>query len=242
MDEQAPTTPTPDPHRDEPLPPEQEGTRPGTDPAVRPEQDEPNGPLAGLVSAGAASVKEEAAEVAGDSDAEAEALLAQMGVEDEGIASGQLLGLVAAVLVGVAALALVLIFLFYIPYRTQVGDREAGEARATDQEILRTEATAKIGNYSRTDSTYGLPIARAMGLVAAQYGAADSVGRAESRAEWNERGVTRGMYTAVQDTPQQGEIPPRTLPPGDGDEQVGVDDDVDTIEAIAPDAASETIE
>ena len=33
-----------------------------------------------------------------------------------------------------------------------------------------------------------------------------------------------------------------TLPAGDGDEEVGVDENVDTIEAIAPDAASDTIE
>ena len=231
MADQAPKTPASD------EPPGQT-----VDETARPAETEPNGPLAGLMAAGAEDVKAEASDVTGDSDAEAEALLAQMGVEDEGIASGQLLGLVAAVLVGVAALAVVLIFLFYIPYRTEVGDREAGEARATDQEILRTEAVAKIGNYSRTDSTYGLPISRAMGLIAARYGAADSVGQSTSRAEWNERGVTRGMGSAVQDTPQQGEIARRVLPAGDGDEEVGVDENVDTIEAIAPDAASDTIE
>ena len=121
----------PNPHRNEPIPEAEEGMRPGVDPSVRPQQDEPLGPLEGLVSASAASVREESAEVVGSDDAEAESLLEQMGVEEENIASGQLLGLVAATLVTIAALAVVLIYLFYVPFLSQVSAEADGSAPTT---------------------------------------------------------------------------------------------------------------
>ncbi len=256
MDDQAPKTPAPDgppaskverpqrpedlvpdPHRTEPVPASQEGERPGTDDAIRPEQDEPGGPLAGLIGASAAQVQEEASEVVGDDDPEAEALLAQMGVEEENIESGQLLGLVASTLVAVVALATILIYLFYIPYRTQVGERADGQATNYEQEDLRTEAVAKLGQYTRADSAYGLPIGRAMGLVAAQYGGAGAaVGMPTTRQEWNELPVMLGMGEAVQETPDQGQVGgPRFPFPSDGVEEVGVDRDVDTVERIEND-------
>ncbi len=140
MDDQTPTTPDPDrtppvavpnPHSGKPVPTPQEGMRPeaAQNPAVRPEQDEPGGPLGGLVGASATQAAAEAVPGAstptealpGDPGA---ALLEQMGVEEEGIESGQLLGLVAGVVAGIIALGVGLIFLFYLPYRAQVGERQ----------------------------------------------------------------------------------------------------------------------
>ena len=247
MSDQAPTTPpggdrpdqedpVPNPHDTEPVPAPQEGTRPGADQTVRPEQDEPNGPVAGLVSSASAEVSEEAADVTGDRDPEAEALLARMGVEEEGIEGGQLLGLVAATLASVAALAIILIFLFYIPFRTQVGERAEGQAANYEQQDLRAEAIAKLDQYTRSDSTYGLPIARAMGLVAVDYGSADGAGLPSRRQQWNTLALDRGPGRAVQGTPQRGALSGSALPAGDGEEQVGVDEDVDTVELIENDA------
>ena len=228
----------PAPHAGEPLPPAEEGMRPGVDPAVRPAQDEPLGPAAGLVTASMAQADEEASEVVGADDPEAEALLAQMGVEEENIESGQLLGLVAATLTAVAALAVILIYLFYVPYRTQVGVNADARASNYEQQNLRTEATAKLDQYSRTDSTYGVPVAQAMGLVAARYGSADAAGLPSTRQEWNMLAVVRGPGQAVQQTAA---TPRQTLPadamPADGDEEVGVDDDVDTVEVVDDDDA-----
>lgn len=229
--------PTPDPHRTEPAPPPEEGMRPGADPAVRPEQDEPIGPVEGLVTAAGAKVEEEAAGVAGGGDdPEAEALLARMGVEEEGIESGQLLGLVAATLAAVAALAVILIYLFYVPYRTQVGERAEGQATNYEVQDLEAEATAKLDQYTRTDSTYGLPILRAMALVSAEYGGGEAAGLPSTRQAWNELGVVRGAGRAVQATPDEGLDATRYAgPPADGVEEVGVDEDVDTVELIEND-------
>ncbi len=247
MSDQAPTTPpagdrpqraedpVPNPHETEPVPPAQEGTRPGADATVRPEQDEPNGPVAGLVTAAGAEVSEEAAEVSGDRDPEAEALLARMGVEEEGIEGGQLLGLVAATLTAVAALAVVLIYLFYIPFRTQVGERAESQAVNYEYQDLRAEALAKLDQYTRSDSTYGLPISRAMGLVVAEYGGGDAAGLPTTRQEWNTLSLDFDPGRAIQATPQRGDLAPLDLPPGDGEEQVGVDEDVDTVELIEND-------
>ncbi|WP_420456489.1 hypothetical protein [Rubrivirga sp.] len=249
MDDQAPKMPAPgerpqraedpvpDPHRTKPAPPPQEGMRPGVDPAVRPEQDEPLGPYGELIPAALTEAEQEAANVGGEDDPEAEALLAQMGVEEEGIESGQLLGLVAATLVSVAALAVILIYLFYIPFRTQVGERAEGQATNYEQEDLRTEAVAKLGQYTREDSTYGVPIGRAMGLVAAQYGGAGAAaGLPDSRQEWNTLPVVWGTGRAVQATPDRGQIEGTRFPVlGDGIEEVGVDRDVDTVERIEND-------
>ena len=233
--------PVPNPHRGEPVPTPEEGMRPGIDPAVRPEQDEELGPVAGLVTAAAVTVDEEAAEVAGTTDAEAEALLAQMGVEEEGIASGQLLGLVAATLLSVAALAVVLIYLFYIPFRTQVGLRADGEAEYIERRDLEAEAIAKLSQYTRADDTYGVPISRAMGLVAARYGSGSADGLPERSAEWNLLPVTLGSGRSVQAAPVDTDILPPTAtdipaiaPTG---ERVGQDVDADaTVDLIDNDA------
>lgn len=248
MSDQAPTNPpsgdrpqnaedpVPNPHRTEPVPPAQEGTRPSTDPSVRPEQDEPTGPVAGLVTAAGAQTSEEASDVVDERDSESEALLAQMGVEEEGIESGQLLGLVAATLTAVGAMAVILIYLFYIPFRTQVGAEAEGLATNYEQQDLRTEALAKLGQYTRADSTYGVPIEQAMGLVAASYGDAGAAGLPSRRQQWNTLPLDRGPGSAIQATPRRGDID-RDFPPiADGREEVGVDEDVDTVELIENDA------
>ncbi len=170
--------------------------------------------------------------MAGNDDPEAEALLAQMGVEEENIESGQLLGLVAATLVAVAALAIILIYLFYIPFRTQVGSRAEANVTNYEQQDLRTEAIAKLGQYTRSDSTYGLPISRAMGVVVAQYGTGDAAGLPSTRQEWNLLPLPGGAGSAIQETPRQGEIRTNPLPLGDGVEEVGVDREVDTVEMV----------
>ena len=248
--------PTPDPHRTEPAPAPEEGMRPGVDPAVRPEQDEPLGPVAGLVGAVDAKVSDEAAALADRDDPEAEALLAQMGVEEEGIEGGQLLGLVAAVLVSVALLAGTLIYAFYLPYRAAVGERAEAGLNAQELAVVQTEGQAKILAYTRTDSTYQVPIGRAMGLVAAEYAAGGGVGadsvrdrQPRSRQEWNTLPVRQsGPLAAVQETPVRGEVnrapgpaPGPTLgPAADGVEEVGVDRVVPPVELI--DDADEAIE
>lgn len=247
MSDQAPTTPppgdrpdraedpVPDPHRTEPVPPAQEGMRPGVDPAVRPEQDEPLGPAEELVSASGAEASEEAAEITDSDDPEGEALLTRMGVEEEGIEGGQILGLVAATVAAVGALAVILIYLFYVPYRTQVGVDAEGSVTNYEQQDLRTEALAKLDQYTRSDSTYGLPITQAMALVASEYGGA---GRAaaipDTRQDWNLLGISWGADGAVQEVR---DTDPTMVPdrPADGREEVGVDEDVDTVELIEND-------
>lgn len=196
-----PGTPVPDPHRGEPLPPPQEGMRPEADPSiVRPEQEEPLGPYGELIPTAALEAKDEADP---DGDPEAEALLEQMGVEEEGIESGQILGLILAVILSVAALVVVLIYLIIIPQNTQVTLDAEAAARSTDIEQLRIEALAKLDNYSRVDSTYGVPIDRAMALVAAEYGgttvapgiAADIP---DSPQRWNTAPLSWNSARAVQ--------------------------------------------
>ena len=239
--------PVPNPHRTEPAPRPEEGMREGVDPAVRPSQDEEKGPLGGLVAAAGAEASEEASEVSDSSDPDAERLLAQMGVEEEGIESGQLLGLVASVLAAILALAIVLVYLFYIPYRTQVGTAAEGAARTTDLDIIRTEGAAKLNQYSRTDSTYGVPIGRAMGLVVADYGSAGAANLPDSRQDWNTLPVMRGMGDAVQDVSVSDTAVPEfdttTRPSADAPEKMGVDnEDIPTVIVVEDDLDDRPIE
>ncbi len=182
----------PDPHAGEALPEHQSGLRPGVDPdIVRPEQDEPNGPLAGLVGASAAQV----ADVAGD-DAAHDAL-AEMGVEEEGVESGQLLGFLAATLVVVALLALTLIYFIYAPFRSGTVDRVNDIALYPELEQTRVDGRAKLDNTTLSaDSSYTIPIGRAMGLVAAEYG--ETAAPELTRAQFNTLSVNRTTGRAVQ--------------------------------------------
>lgn len=207
-------TVVPDPHAGEALPEHQSGRRPGVDPdVVRPEQDEPGGPLAGLVGAGAAQV----AEATGDDGAHD--ALAGMGVEEEGIESGQLLGFVAATLIVVALLAFTLIYFIYAPFRTGTGDRVNDIALYPELEQSRVDARAKLDNAALgADSTYSIPIGRAMGLVAASYGAT-SADPALTRAQFNTLSVNRTAGRAVQ-APSPTDPDTLVAPPAD-DEATG---------------------
>ncbi len=225
--------PTPDPHSTDPVPPAQEGTRPGSDDAVRPEQDETLGPPAELVKSVSAKVKEEATP---GGDPEAEAVLAKMGVEDEGIESGQLLGLVAAVLIAVVVLVGTIIYAFYVPYRTAVGQQADAQLNPQEYTVLKTEALAKTEQYSRSDSTYQIPVARAMGVIAAER--ASGAGVERTRQQWNTVAVHQaGMGRAVQTMPtalplRQDSTAARPVP---GDENVGVDEVVPPVEVVETD-------
>ena len=239
----------PDPHAEKPVPAPQEGTRPGADETVRPEQDEPIGPLAGLVGGAGAEASEEARDIAGtEEDPEGRALLEQMGVEEEGVEGGQILGFVAATIAFVAALAIILIYLFYLPYKAEVDLRAENDARATELEIIRAEALAKLDNYGRVDETYRVPISRAMGLVAAEYGSAGGAAEPqvptitdyETRQQWNllpvyEAGPGRTAQQSADSSRVAPVLRPGPVPSG---EEVGSDVDnpeVDVIEDIDDD-------
>lgn len=168
----------PDPHRGEPAPPPQEGMRPEADPSlVRPAEDEAGGPMGGLLKGAGAGAKEEASP-GGDPDAEA--LLAQMGVEEEGIVHGQILGIVIAILASIAALVIVLYFLFYAPLRQQTFETAEDVESPAELVQVRTEALDQLNQYTLIDETsYTVPIGRAMGLVAATYGSGNPAAAAD---------------------------------------------------------------
>ncbi|MFN3595803.1 MAG: hypothetical protein ACK41D_00855 [Rubricoccaceae bacterium] len=198
--------PTPDPHTGEPLPPAPEGMRPGADPAVvRPEEDEQLGPLEGLVSAAAADVKTEAG--VGDVS-EAEAELEALGVEEEGIASGQILGIVAAILVSVAALVIVLYFLFYVPFRTQTQVSAAAGPEHIEVRQLRAEADARLVQFGlNEDSTFYIPIDRAMGIVAAEFGSEAALPTPETRQAFNAGAARLDTRTPARPATDLGRAP-----------------------------------
>ena len=223
----------PDPHRGEPLPPAQAGVRPeAAASGVRPEQDEPGGPLPGLVAAAGAQAAEEVTD-----EPSAEALLAQMGVEDEGIESGQLIGIIAAILFSVAALAFALIFLFIIPLQQQTADEAEGVAQYPELETTRAAGLSQLQDYRAVEGGYGIPIDRAMGIVAAQYDDAsgylpDDEPLPASRQAMNTSWIDLGPDSAVQETTARGELAAdaddasSTAAPvvGVTNESVGVDD------------------
>lgn len=195
MDDQTPTPPVPttpeageekpvvpDAHAGEPVPARQEGLRPEADPSVvRPEQDEPNGPLTGLVATAAAEVE---AELTGDSDAEA--LLASMGVEDEGVEAFQIGSIATATLVTIFALALAMYYLFYVPFRDQTAGLAESDVRYEELEVVQAEGRTKLSQYALSaDSAYTLPIESAMSAVAAEYADAGGIEMPRTRAGFN---------------------------------------------------------
>ena len=199
----------PNPHAGEPpAATADEGVRPeavGT--PARPTGDEPLGPVGELVQAAAAEVE---AEATPGGDPEAEALLEQMGVEEEGIESGQILGLVAAVIVSIVALVVVLIYLFVIPSRVAAGEdaEDVDEEDYVELQQVRVAGEAKLMNYERADSAYAVPIGRAMGLVAADYGAsrAGAVNVPTTRQDWNTLSISVGPARAVQAATARGAL------------------------------------
>lgn len=214
MDDRTPSTPspaTPDPHSGEPLPDAPVGARTAEGAAVvRPEEDEPFGPLDGLLGASAAAAM---AELHGGTDLSEEALLEQMGVEEEGIEGGQILGLVVATVVSVLALAVVLIYLFYIPRLEQVQRQASNVGPYPELERVRMEGLAKLTEFAGSDTTgFSIPIDRAMALTARDYAASAPAGLPVTRAEFNTlminqgRGQTVGVAPAVAERPEQARL------------------------------------
>ncbi|HLA64651.1 MAG TPA: hypothetical protein VK610_09510, partial [Rhodothermales bacterium] len=160
--------PVPDPHAGEPAPPSHEGKRPEADPAVvRPEEDEPEGIIGGLLHTARAEVKEH---YTTDSTAADDAHAA--GVEEEGLESGQLFGLMLATAVGVVVLIVTVYFLFYSPKleETREDAADVPSERYEDLRESRAAAAELLGAYAiNADSTYRMPIDVAMRATAADY-------------------------------------------------------------------------
>ncbi|CAN5492403.1 hypothetical protein BH23BAC4_BH23BAC4_01410 [soil metagenome] len=159
---------TPDPHRGEPLPPPQEGVRPEAEGTVRPDQDEPYGPMAELFGATATELK---ARYTDDPEAQAEA--ERLGVENENVEAGQMLALVIGIIFTVIFIT---VFVFYLFSTRWSGEQESRQATVTEMagaRELRIRATDAMGHYATsvegTDTTFTIPISRAMALVAADY-------------------------------------------------------------------------
>lgn len=242
---------TPNPHRDEPTPQPEEGLRPEADPSiVRPEQEEPNGPLAGLMSTAGAEVVAELTD-----SPEAEEQLEAAGVEDEGIESGQIMGITLAILVSVGLMAIVVYWGFY---QDTLTDTEIAAESVVDElpegRNLRAQAAAVMGDYSLSpDSTYRLPIDVAMGIVAATYSGApadsalageavtDDAPMAMTRAGFNVAPIALAPARAVRAPSTRGAFTAPT--PETATDEVEVIDDVDlgTGEEVGADETPELI-
>lgn len=168
---QRPDSAVPDPHAGEPAHASQEGMRPEADPSVHwPGQDEPSGPMAGLFQAAGAETAAHYANVPA-----AAAIAEAAGVEEEGLESGQLFGLMLATAVGVIVLILTIYFLFYSPLLQETRDQAADVPldRYVELRDSRTAGLGLINDYAvNEDSTYRLPIDAAMEMVARDYAAA----------------------------------------------------------------------
>lgn len=230
MDTPAPLDPdrreapiVPDPHRDEALPEPQSGVRPGVDAAVvRPEQDEPGGPLAGLVGATAAQAAEEATP---GGDPEAEEALAEMGVEEEGVESGQLLGFIVATLATVGVLSAILIYLLYMPYRDATGASAASVDGYPDLTQSLVDGRAKLNQAQRDGDTYTITIGDAMQRIVGEYSGGQPPPQARlDRAAFNTLMVNRTAGRAVQAVDALPERAAAAFPQGAATgEEVGVD-------------------
>ena len=184
--------PTPDPHRDEPTPAPQEGTRPEADPTViRPEQDESLGPIPGLLRTAAAEGVDEATP---GEQLPAEEQKEAAGVEEEGIESGQIVGITIAVIAAVILLGFTVFWAFYLPKLGQTQDAAGSAVRLVPeerQEIVRAQAALR--DYGMTaDSTFTLPIGLAMTEIAEQYAANTAAAALEGEAV-----TEQGMPLAV---------------------------------------------
>ena len=158
---------TPNPHRDEPIPAPDEGLRPEADPSVvRPDQDEELGPVPGLLATAAAEAVEEVTD-----SPEAEEQMEDAGVEEEGIESGQILGITIAIIASVFLLSFTVYWAFYLPkLGGTVNESESVVELSAEGRTLMADAEALIGDYSLTaDSVYTLPIGVAMEDVAREY-------------------------------------------------------------------------
>lgn len=195
-DPDAPNRPdpvVPDPHEGQPSQPGYEGMRPGADPSVSwPDQEEQDGPVAGLFrTAGAETAAHYAHSPAAAAIAEA------AGVEEEGLESGQLFGLMLATACAVIVLILTIYFLFYSPLLQETRDQAADVPldRYVELRDSRTAGVGLISDYAlNEDSTYRLPIDAAMEMVARDYAtAAPAPGDAATTAAEVELAANNGL-------------------------------------------------
>lgn len=150
-------------------------------------------------------------------------------MEEEGIASAQIVGITAAILVTVALMSFVVFWAFYLPELGQSEDQAADRVEiGTDQRTILAEGMGALENYALTaDSTYTIPIDVAMMQVVednaapaatdAVEGSTESMGApsAVTRQEFNVRPVTN--FTPGATRPATG----TTASPASGDAQVG---------------------
>jgi hypothetical protein len=167
-----PTDETANPHRAAPAPRPEEGLRPEADPAVvRPVEEERLGPAEGLVRHAAAEAAHEAPIPTPEADAET----AYLGVEEEGVESAQIFGLMLATVVAVACIILAIYFIFYLPRlnETEAAAEDVPATRRVELRELRADAENLIGQYAvnpDAEGRYRIPIAAAMQQTAARYG------------------------------------------------------------------------
>jgi len=210
------------------LPEDPEALNPGE---ALPSELEDNGPLPGLVNA--AKVEVEAA-VTGDTSAEA--LLAQMGVEDEGLESGQLVGMILAIVVSVTALAFALIYLFVIPLQQQTADDADIRAEYPELATAINDGLDQLNKYRTVDGGYGVPIERAMEVLAAQYDSTSGATEAMTRQEFNTAWIDLKPDGAVR-TAGGREVLSSTAAPADGEASDGGDASGASDDDEAPDDA-----
>ncbi|HLT48487.1 MAG TPA: hypothetical protein VK002_14730 [Rubricoccaceae bacterium] len=211
-----PDADTANPHRAEPAPPTEEGLRPEADPAVvRPMEDEPLGPAQGLFHAAGTQAAHEAPVGTPEADAEA----AYLGVEEEGVESSQIFGLLLATVAAIACLILALYFIFYLPRlgETEAAAQDVPEARRVEQREVNAAAENLLGQYAVSPDAagrYRIPIAAAMQQTAAAYaGRGDSaLAGPASRADFNVAWVTLHAPPAVASAADAG-----TALPSEGD-------------------------
>jgi hypothetical protein len=154
--------------------------RPEADPNMAwPGMSEPGGPVGGLVGAAGA---ETAAHYTHNRHAEAIAEAA--GVEEEGLESGQLFGLMLATAAAIVVLIIAVYYLFYTPLlqesRTTAADVPVD--RYVELRDARTAGAGLLGTYAANDDgTFRMPIDEAMAAVAREY-AGDGVAAGDTAA------------------------------------------------------------
>jgi hypothetical protein len=211
-----PDADTANPHRAEPAPPPEEGLRPEADPAlVRPEKEEEYGPAQGLFHAAGA----EAAHEAPVASREAAAETAYLGVEEEGVESAQIFGLLLATVVAIACLILGLYFIFYLPRLsdTEAAAEDVPAARYVEQRELRAAAENLIGQYTvnpEAEGRYRIPVGAAMQQTVTAYGGRDGLppspfaDRAAFNLAWATLGPAPAMTSAGAPATGSGEVLP----------------------------------
>jgi hypothetical protein len=118
----------------------------------------------------------------------AAAIAEAAGVEEEGLESGQLFGLMLATAVAVIVLILTIYFLFYSPLLQETRDVAADVPldRYVELRDARTAGVGLISDYAvNEDSTFRMPIDAAMELVARDYAAAGAAPTPEAEPAAN---------------------------------------------------------